>query len=320
MKITVLKNKVENNETVTKGVGMAQASLGSLGFPVEIQIRNIDKVFHSFNFSNSIVGQGVGVVPQEILDCVDGSEDIVCLIFDWNNIFPRPTNPLQSAIKKVNCTPIQIPEQWYLEPVPDITNPQENVLYSYFLHEICHAMYFLTNQVQNDQTHFQYLYSDFSQRSNADYYLYLIKRLIPAWNIYKNVNMPPTVILNRKLDDNIQTTGELAINGFHCFTLERPWKNNLKDISCIPKGQYKVSWTRSLKFPLGSYEVLDVSNRSGVRFHSGNFFFQVDGCILLGDGLTDINHDKKSDVIDSKVTVKKFEDLMDRKDFILKII
>lgn len=125
--------------------------------------------------------------------------------------------------------------------------------------------------------------------------------------------------LIRKTDNGIQTTGEIFTTDavFRRKTLERPWKNNASNISCIPKGQYLVKWTRSIKFPLGSYQVMDVPKRFGIRIHKGNFFFDVEGCILLGSSYSDINHDGIVDIINSTQTIKEFETFMGRQDFTL---
>jgi len=69
-----------------------------------------------------------------------------------------------------------------------------------------------------------------------------------------------------------------------------------------------------------TYEVLNVPNRAGIRFHGGNFFFDIEGCIILGDKYGDINHDKWADLMNSKVTLKAFEDYMQRKPFKLEIL
>lgn len=131
-----------------------------------------------------------------------------------------------------------------------------------------------------------------------------------------------TLILKRGLDDGIQTVGTLrSVDGvFGRFTLERPWKNNQKNISCIPVGWYEVKWTWSWKLFRYTYEVTAVKDRTGVRFHPGNYFFDVEGCILLGSGYNDINTDGEKDVINSGPTTKEFEILMNRESFILQII
>lgn len=128
---------------------------------------------------------------------------------------------------------------------------------------------------------------------------------------------------------------------FMAKTLELAWKDNQPNISCIPKGIYKVAWTRSNRLSAESekrwrakntgeppdevksvyaYEVLNVPNRSGIRIHSANFFYQLLGCIALGSQHKDINLDQQLDVVHSGATVKQFEQVMNRQGFVLEIV
>lgn len=140
-----------------------------------------------------------------------------------------------------------------------------------------------------------------------------LKSLKPYWDIICAIDRK--IIINRISDDGVQTLGTLVMGNFTCRTLERPWKNNIKNISCIPKGTYLCKHTFSPKFLKYTYELKNVPNRSGIRIHSGNFFFDIEGCILLGDGYRDINNDGKLDVVNSRITVKRFEELLGLKDF-----
>lgn len=68
-------------------------------------------------------------------------------------------------------------------------------------------------------------------------------------------------------------------NVFSCFTIELDWKNNAKNISCIPKGIYSVNEHMSQKFK-STIIVNNVPNRSGILIHSGNTYLDIQGCIL----------------------------------------
>tara|TARA_R100001530_G_scaffold135042_1_gene111269 strand:- start:42 stop:443 length:402 start_codon:yes stop_codon:yes gene_type:complete len=90
---------------------------------------------------------------------------------------------------------------------------------------------------------------------------------------------------------------------FSCCTLELPYLSNQKNISCIPKGLYKVVPRKSPKY--GKHlHVTNVPNRKWILFHKGNYHFQIRGCILVGDSHTDINNDQLKDVTNSKKTMK----------------
>ena len=84
------------------------------------------------------------------------------------------------------------------------------------------------------------------------------------------------------------TLGELFINGERiCDTLENPYLDNQRNISCIPEGEYPVrirlpreSGTRDYLHLL----IQDVPNRDWVLVHRGNFPSQTKGCVLVGLG------------------------------------
>lgn len=67
------------------------------------------------------------------------------------------------------------------------------------------------------------------------------------------------------------------------FTLEPPWLNNEKNISCIPDGDYLLRLTGDVKFPI---EIMNVPNRSGIFMHVGNWVRQTRGCVLVGNQIS----------------------------------
>ena len=84
------------------------------------------------------------------------------------------------------------------------------------------------------------------------------------------------------------TIGELFLNGERmCNTLELPWKDNQKTISCIPEGVYKVRLRTARESASRDYLHLlveDVPNRKWVLVHRGNSASDSRGCILVGLG------------------------------------
>jgi hypothetical protein len=69
-----------------------------------------------------------------------------------------------------------------------------------------------------------------------------------------------------------------------CVTLELPWKNNEKNISCIPSGIYLFEPIKSPQFG-NVYEILEVPNRSHILFHAGNTIKNTKGCVLTGSSM-----------------------------------
>ena len=114
--------------------------------------------------------------------------------------------------------------------------------------------------------------------------------------------------LIRTKDNGKQTKGFLQLKDsqaeiiFHCQTLELSYKNNTRKISCIKSGTYQV--IPNLSFKHGrSLRLLNVIGRDNVLIHSGNFNNQTHGCILIGNGWSDINKDGQLDLLNSKITM-----------------
>ena len=87
------------------------------------------------------------------------------------------------------------------------------------------------------------------------------------------------------------TNGKLECEGkFICHTIELPWKENEKRVSCIPEGKYFIKKRYSNKFKW-HLEVTNVANRSLILFHpANNALLELNGCIapitkLSGPGL-----------------------------------
>ena len=82
------------------------------------------------------------------------------------------------------------------------------------------------------------------------------------------------------------TVGELFLNGERmCDTLENPYINNERSISCIPEGEYKVRLRTARESATRDYLhllVKDVPNRDWILFHRGNSAKDTSGCILVG--------------------------------------
>jgi len=84
------------------------------------------------------------------------------------------------------------------------------------------------------------------------------------------------------------TIGKLFINGeIFCDTLENPFIYNQRNISCIPKGKYKVRLRLARESASRDYLhllVQDVPDRDWILFHRGNTAKDTSGCILVGNG------------------------------------
>lgn len=100
------------------------------------------------------------------------------------------------------------------------------------------------------------------------------------------------------------TLGRLSIEDFHCFTLELPWLDNKNKISCLAEGTYLARVRESSRNGT-VIELLYTGSRTYIQVHAGNFTEDIEGCILVGKSIKDINLDGTPDVTSSKSTLKK---------------
>jgi hypothetical protein len=120
--------------------------------------------------------------------------------------------------------------------------------------------------------------------------------------------------LKRAYLDNC-TIGKLYYKGeFICYTIERPWLNNEKSVSCIPEGEYILEPYESAKHPdcfyLGNNNLgvgfLETHQRTYILIHVGNFVNDIQGCIAPGLSL----HPSRWGVSDSKKAMDKLRALI----------
>ena len=104
-----------------------------------------------------------------------------------------------------------------------------------------------------------------------------------------------------------------------CNTLEPPWRDNKKNVSCIPVGVYNVSHLRSSasgKYR-DVYHIISVENRSGILLHKGNVVTDTFGCILPGTKFGLLAG--RLAVLNSRVALAKIHRITKRKEFILNV-
>ena len=75
-------------------------------------------------------------------------------------------------------------------------------------------------------------------------------------------------------------------SGMGLATVERPWLDNQRSVSCIPIGTYEC---RPRMYHRGGYpaiEVCDVPDRDYILFHIGNYVRNSRGCILVNSDIS----------------------------------
>jgi len=124
--------------------------------------------------------------------------------------------------------------------------------------------------------------------------------------------MEAIIKIHRFWQDENQTFGTCTVLDnknqplFVSLALERGWRNNENNVSCIPKGIYDVVLEYSPRFNQDLWEIKGVPNRSECKFHSANYWHQLNGCIALGLRTKKINSDGYYDITNSKDSIRAF--------------
>lgn len=111
-------------------------------------------------------------------------------------------------------------------------------------------------------------------------------------------NLPQYVLDRVYLVDRVLGSILSPQAGLICKTLELPWLNNQRSISCIPEGEYLVTYSGPVlkddpnteedesggrhPRPYGHYIVHNVPGRSGILIHRGRTPDWSKGCITVG--------------------------------------
>ena len=87
-----------------------------------------------------------------------------------------------------------------------------------------------------------------------------------------------------------------------CKTMELPWLDNKRSVSCIPESVYDV-----IKQPpkpgrdYPYFRLPNVAGRSGILIHRITYFKDLKGCIGVGSRFADLNKDGVPDMAESGV-------------------
>lgn len=123
------------------------------------------------------------------------------------------------------------------------------------------------------------------------------------------------LLLERFSDSGTQTIGRFFVldsedfSQFDCPSLELPWKDNQRNVSCIPIGTYQMIKHDSPKFGK-CFWLQHVEERSEILIHGANFYTDLRGCMAPGLTLSDLNRDKHIDLVNSKKALTKLLKLL----------
>jgi hypothetical protein len=96
----------------------------------------------------------------------------------------------------------------------------------------------------------------------------------------------------------------ITAGGFKCLGLELPWLGNQPRISCIPEGEYPYRVALSPRSGKNVIWIDKVPERSAIQIHPGNYTSQIQGCLLPGRAVTDLNNDGVLDITASGETMQ----------------
>ncbi|MBU0680089.1 MAG: hypothetical protein KKD73_01585 [Proteobacteria bacterium] len=113
--------------------------------------------------------------------------------------------------------------------------------------------------------------------------------------------------------------------GFNCHTVELPWRDNAKNVSCIPAGEYLCQLRKSPRFGW-VFCLQDVKGRQFVLLHTGNLAGDTSkgwktnsaGCLLLGRYRGRLG--KQKAIMVSRPALRDFMATMGKDDFNLTIL
>lgn len=317
MKILILKNKLVVNvdDDIEKAFSYIKEKSGGQFIPeITVKETNIpfNIIFNQFETGSNFAKKQYGTDARSKVEPLTNGYDVAIFMFPAEE--QMPDGYVTSSAKRQFDNGCQ-----YFEIITNPFNDQTGWIWKSLAHEMMHVLSKAFNALgarmvdEMDMTLDGKAYwnnqDPYAPQGN---YQIMFDKFAPFWGLLSN-----TVTIERLQDEGTQTRGILRVGSFSAKTIELPWKNNQPNISCIPKGTYQVRWTFSPRFLKYTYEIQNVPHRSGIRIHSANYARQLNGCVALGDRFADIDKDGKLDVANSRITIKAFEDKMNRKQFTL---
>jgi len=119
-------------------------------------------------------------------------------------------------------------------------------------------------------------------------------------------------------------TAHFGLTSFVCATLELPWRDNRRNVSCIPAGTYSC-WPVTSPSKGLCYQVHNVPGRGSILIHPGNWAgdralgmrTDSEGCILLGTTTGQL--DGQDALLRSAAVVRAFEAFFGGEEFELAV-
>lgn len=125
------------------------------------------------------------------------------------------------------------------------------------------------------------------------------------------------MVRNEVTDDYV--AGVLLLDGDTFATLEPPWRLNVRNVSCIPAGDYRCEFLpRSASGKYREvYHLPAVPDRGGILIHAGNLVKHTRGCILIGTRKGWLAG--KRAVLNSRTALQRLREITEKGEFDLTI-
>lgn len=308
-KVLLLTQGVKDINGLQEGVRQATELARTIGFELEFDFAETTKRYTGTTFQNQVNQNGACIKPEEIgmeLLRIQGERsreyNIGCVVFDWDLVSPKPTNPVQNYVVFDNATIIQIPLQWYsdLTVTPNKTFPE--VFAQFFLHELCHAIYFFANEGGarlQDQTHNQHSYRSVAEplrswgnEQASTFYLHLMETLKQYWPLIQKDGTPNTFrVLKRGMSgDDVQAL-QTSLQKLGYFTLKSTTKffgditlsavkRFQKDNSILDDGIVGAITLSKLKEKLSSVLDLTIIQKQTKNFFEGRRGYKPEAIVI----------------------------------------
>lgn len=296
---------------------------------LEVEYKPLTKIFPS-KFLYSMLDQSGSQVSLYTPDVHSYLETIDVSIYDFVLVGWNPTDYPAEFIHSGGYTfPIPLKNKTFCSGIR-LDGSQIN----YARHELMHCICDYINIILGDHTPKDFMDSTPVGSQFLPYYkndtpdapdgnFVLTWKGVEPFIVRLNALVGSTATLTRGMATGKETLGTMvctnSTNTLALQTLELPDLHNMPNISCIPKGNYRVMKTFSLTHFRWMYEILNVPNRTGVRFDVANYYYQLNGCIAIGMNLIDINKDGQLDTSQSTEANVAFEKFFNNKEFILTI-
>lgn len=127
--------------------------------------------------------------------------------------------------------------------------------------------------------------------------------------LYRNKYLGPEILGHLMVFEEDANGGSRLI--FEAKTLELEWKDNARNISCLPAGFYEIKYEYSNKFEMNLWEIYGVPNRSEAKIHKANYYTELQGCIAIGSQHKNLNGDGLPDLSRSAEKLASFHEAME---------